>query len=173
MSFFKLSTGEAVKSTGEVEQGGFELIPDNTTCEAMIVECAWKSYEGKSYINAKWQVTKPSQYANRVVFQKIQLMETDSKKLDNAIKMFAAIDQNATGGKMVASGERPTDGTLFSLLNKPMLIKVTVWEMNDKSGNWISKVSPRSSNAAQVPAAQPAAAPVPSFDAPYDDDIPF
>ncbi len=168
MSFFKLSSGEAVKSTGEVELGGASLIPDNTTCEAMIVECGWTTYEGKSYINAKWQVTKPSQYANRVVFQKIQLMETDSKKLDNAIKMFAAIDQNATGGKLVASGVRPDDAALFALLNKPMLIKVMVWEFNDRSGNWISKVSPRSQQAA--PVAQPAPAPAQPA---YDDDIPF
>jgi hypothetical protein len=168
MSFFKLSTGESVKSTGEVELGGAALIPDNTTCEAMIVECGWTSYEGKSYINAKWQVTKPSQYANRVVFQKIQLMETDGKKLDNAIKMFAAIDQNATGGKLVASGVRPDDMALFALLNKPMLIKVMVWEFNDKSGNWISKVSPRTQQSAAV--AQPIAAPV--VEQP-DDDIPF
>jgi hypothetical protein len=170
MSFFKLSTGEAVKSTGEVELGGAALIPDNTTCEAMIVECGWTSYEGKQYINAKWQVTKPSQYANRVVFQKIQLMETDSKKLDNAIKMFAAIDQNATGGKLVASGVRPDDAALFALLNKPMLIKVMVWEFNDKSGNWISKVSPRSQQSA--PAPQPlTASQMP--EAGIDDDIPF
>jgi hypothetical protein len=169
MSFFKLSTGESVKSTGEVELGGNTVIPDNTTCEAIITECGWTSYEGKSYINAKWQVTKPSQYANRVVFQKIQLMETDIKKLDNAIKMFAAIDQNATGGKLVASGERPTDAALFALLNKPMLIKVMVWEFNDKSGNWISKVSPRSQQ--QAPVAQPIAAPV--VEQAGIDDIPF
>ena len=67
MNFFKLSTGEAVKSTGEVELGGNAVIPENTTCEAMIVECGWASYEGKNYVNAKWQVTKPTQYANRVV----------------------------------------------------------------------------------------------------------
>jgi hypothetical protein len=164
MSFFKLSSGEEVKSTGEVELGGNMVIPDNTTCEAMIVECGWASFEGKNYINAKWQVTKPSQYANRVVFQKIQLMETDSKKLDNAIKMFAAIDQNATGGKLVASGERPTDAAMFALLNKPMLIKVMVWDFNGKTGNWISKVSPRSSNAPV------AAAPVAEQ---HDADIPF
>jgi len=168
MSFFKLSTGEAVKSTGEVELGGASLIPDNTTCEAMIVECGWTTYEGKSYINAKWQVTKPSQYANRVVFQKIQLMETDSKKLDNAIKMFAAIDQNATGGKLVASGVRPDNEALFALLNKPMLIKVMVWEFNDRSGNWISKVSPRSQQAAPAPVSQPA-----PVQPDYDADIPF
>ena len=166
MSFFKLSTGEVAQSTGEVEIGGMEVIPDNTTCEAIITECKWASYEGKSYINAKWQVTKPSQYQNRVVFQKIQLMETDSKKLDNAIKMFAAIDQNATGGKLVAAGTRPDDAALFSLLNKPMLIKVMVWEMNDRSGNWISKVSPRSQQ--QAPAPAPA-----KQDETYSEDVPF
>ena len=163
MSFFKLSTGEAVKTTGEAELGGNAVIPENTTCEAMIVECGWASHEGKNYVNAKWQVTKPTQYANRVVFQKIQLEETDTKKLDNAIRMFAAIDQNATGGKLVATGDKPTDVTLFSLIHKPMLIKIMVWDMNDRKGNWISKVSPRSQNA---PVAQQA--PVAGID-----DVPF
>jgi hypothetical protein len=170
MSFFKLSTGEAVKSTGEVELGGFELIAHNTTCEAMIVECGWTSYEGESYINTKWQVTKPSQYANRIVFKKIQLMQTDSKKLDNAIKMFAAIDQNATGGKLVAIGVRPDNAALFALLNKPMLIKVTVWEKDGKKGNTINAVSPRSQQPA--PAPQPlTASQMP--EAGIDSDIPF
>jgi hypothetical protein len=166
MSFFKLSTGETVKSTGEVEQGNFELIPDNTTCEAIITECGWTSYEGKSHINTKWQVTKPSQYANRIVFKKIYLMETDSKKLDSAIKLFAAIDKNATGGKLVASGNKPDNAALFALLNKPMLIKVTVWNKDGKTGNTISAVKPRSQQAA--PVAQPA--PVveqPDFDIPF------
>jgi hypothetical protein len=161
MSFFKLSTGDPVKSTGEVELGGNSVIPENTTCEAMIVECGWASYEGKNYVNAKWQVTKPLQYANRVVFQKIQLEETDTKKLDNAIKMFAAIDQNATGGKLIASGDKPTDVALFTLLNKPMLIKIMVWDLNDRKGNWISKVSPRSQNAPVQQAEQ------------HDVDVPF
>jgi DNA primase len=84
--------------------------------------------------------------------------------------MFAAIDQNATGGKLVASGVRPDDAALFALLNKPMLIKVMVWEFNDRSGNWISKVSPRSQQAA--PVAQPlTAAQMP--EAEMDSDIPF
>ena len=30
-----------------------------------------------------------------------------------------------------------------ALLNKPMLIKVMIWELNGRSGNWIASVSPR------------------------------
>jgi len=69
---------------------------------------------------------------------------------------------------LVASVELPTDAELFTLLNKPMLIKVMVWEFNDKSGNWISKVSPRSQQSAPAPVAQPA--PVQQD---YSEDMPF
>jgi hypothetical protein len=50
-----------------------------------------------------------------------------------------------------------------------MLIKVMVWEFNDKSGNWISKVSPRSQQQAPAPVAQP----VPVIEQAGIDDIPF
>jgi hypothetical protein len=57
--------------------------------------------------------------------------------------MLAAIDKNA-GGKLSKSDSAPTNETLFFLMQKPMLIKVMVWEINDKTGNWVAAVSPRS-----------------------------
>ena len=57
--------------------------------------------------------------------------------------MLAAIDANC-GGKLMASGEEPTDTSLAkALLNKPMHIKVMVWEMDDRKGNWVSAVAPK------------------------------
>ena len=178
MSFFDLSDNSKVSTDGnfEIDAGG-ATIPNDTTCLAMIDEVGWAEYQGDEYINLRWVIAEPKQYANRKVFQKIRVHDTDTKKADKAKKMLAAIDANA-GGKLVARGEEPTDMTLTkALINKPMLIKVMEWEMNDKKGNWISAVAPRSGKApAQAQAAEPAPrktpapAPADDFD---DDDIPF
>lgn len=170
MSFFKKSDGTdaAAKATGTVESGGNSVIPDNTTCLAMITECAWytDTTRGDTYISATWTMAKPAEYANRKVFHKIRVMDSDSKKRDKALDMLAAIDKNA-GGKLAANGTEPTNADFVNLMNKPMLVKVNVWEMNDRTGNWISKVSPRTESAP----AQPAASPVP--DIAGVDDLPF
>lgn len=154
MSFFKKSDGTdaAAKATGTVESGGNSVIPDNTTCLAMITECAWytDATRGDTYISATWTMAKPAEYANRKVFHKIRVKDADSKKADKALDMLAAIDKNA-GGKLAANGTEPTNADFVNLMNKPMLVKVNVWEMNDRTGNWISKVSPRTETAPVAP----------------------
>jgi hypothetical protein len=80
--------------------------------------------------------------------------------------MLAAIDKNA-GGKLSKSDSAPTNETLFFLMQKPMLIKVMVWDMNDKKGNWVAAVSPRSVEE-PVQVAPKAVSEIIS-----DDDIPF
>lgn len=177
MSFFDLSDNSAVSTDGKFEvDTGSATIPNDTTCLAMIDEAGWAEYQGDEYINLRWLVLEPKQYANRKVFQKVRVYDADAKKADKAKKMLAAIDANA-GGKLVASGEDPTDMTLTkALINKPMLIKVMEWEMNDRKGNWIAAVAPRQGRApAQAPAAEPvprkAPAPAPADD--FNDDIPW
>ena len=179
MSFFDLSDNSAVSTDGKfaVETGSV-IIPNDTTCLAMIDEAGWAEYEGDEYINLRWIIAEPKQYANRKVFQKVRVHDADTKKADKAKKMLAAIDANA-GGKLVASGEEPTDMALTkALIDKPMLIKVMEWELNDRKGNWVSAVAPRPGKApAPAPAAEPARrkapapAPAPSND--FEDDIPW
>lgn len=172
MSFFKKSDGTdaAAKATGTVESGGNSVIPDNTTCLAMITECAWytDTTRGDTYISATWTMAKPAEYANRKVFHKIRVIDSDSKKRDKALDMLAAIDKNA-GGKLAANGTEPTNADFIHLMNKPMLVKVNVWEMNDRTGNWISKVSPRT----ETTPAQPVAVASPVPDIAGVDDLPF
>ena len=177
MSFFDLSDNSKVSTDGKFEVDiGSATIPNDTTCLAMIDEAGWADYQGDEYINLRWVIAEPKQYANRKVFQKIRVYDADAKKADKAKKMLAAIDANA-GGKLVASGEDPTDMMLTkALINKPMLIKVMEWEMNDRKGNWIAAVAPRSGKApAAEPAPKKAPAPAPA-PAPADDfesDIPW
>jgi len=165
MSFWKTTDGKnATETTGKFESTGGSVIPDNTTCLAMITEAKIDEYQGDEYVSLTWTVAKPQAYQNRKVFQKVRIFDADSKKADKAKQMLAAIDKNA-GGSLAKSDTAPSNTTLFGIMQKPMLIKVMVWELNDRTGNWVSSVSPRSNE-------EPAPAPAPEI---ADDnlDVPF
>lgn len=167
MSFWNLSDGETVKANTEYEApSGGEPIPDNTDVMAYIDEIKWDNKDGAEYINARWRVAKPEAYKNRVVFQKLwalgnnpQQKDPDKRKKqgDNAKRMLGAIDANSGGGLMTIEG-RPSDEDLQrELMNKMMVIKLKVWEMDgnqgDKmSGNWICAV--KSKGVSSAPQAQ-------------------
>lgn len=148
MSFWDLSTG-SIENTGSFDMGGgdMEPIPANTQCLAMIDEAKWDEKEGSSYISLRWTIIQPVEYKNRKVYQKLWVADPDPsakdpvKKRDKAIQMLAAIDQNASGGKLMALGEKPTDMSMSQCLSsKPMLIQVMQWKIDDKVGNWVGKV---------------------------------
>lgn len=152
MSFFNLSTGEAVKSNGEAEVTNNDPIPDGTVLRVMITEAKWKDANefNPRHIALRWDVID-GEYKKRMVFHKVQVAHDDTNKRDKAIKMLAAIDANA-GGKLMAAGTEPSDMDLMmNLCNKPMQIKVGVWDMNDRKGNWVMAVS-----SGKAPAEQPA-----------------
>lgn len=179
MSIFQLSTGKQANeetSGGNFEMtGGSEPIPENTKVRAIITESKWDEYEGSRYIKLRWDVVD-GEYKKRVIFQKLKVYESDAAKADRQRMMLAAIDANC-GGKLAQVDGEPSDMDLTkSLTNKPMLIKLGVWTMNDKSGNWIMAVeSGKSSPAAAAAKPKPAAKPAPEpFSEPSDgDDIPF
>ena len=174
MSFWndeQRNTGGAFESGG----GDFEPIPANTGCIAAIKQAGWAEYQGDRYINIQWQVLEPEQYKNRVVFQKIRVLDEDSAKADRAKRMLAAIDTNA-GGKLLQLSHEPTDHDLaFALTGKIQAIKLQVWELTgddgqERRGNWVSAVAPSKGAAAQP--VQQKAVPTPNL-ADLDDDIPF
>lgn len=162
MSFWNLSDGEDAKSntTGEFDAGGgrMEVIPDNTSVLAVIDEAKWdRTQDQDRYISLRWTVLAPEEFKNRKIFQKLWVLDNEprakdpAKKRDKAKLMLAAIDTNA-GGKLMARNEMPTDESLSGCLtNKPMVVKVMVWEMEDRAtgkinqGNWVGAVSPKSS----------------------------
>ena len=171
MSFWNLSDNTEIEKSGEFESGGgeFEPLPNNTDCLAAVDEAKWDSYEGEEYISLRWVILKPADYKGRKIFQKIKVNESDSKKADKAKRMLAAIDTNA-GGKLMAISEAPTDMSLMqSLSNKPMVIKLMIWEIDGKRGNWVSKVSPKNG---ELSALAPAPVPV-KKEVIEDDDVPF
>jgi hypothetical protein len=181
--FWELSDGDDIAKTGsKFETGGGNLdpIPDKTDCVAVIDEAKIETnQEGLKYISLRWSVVQPSDYKNRKVFQKLWVYDEDPQaknsvqKKDKAKKMLFAIDANA-GGKLKASGKAPSTDLLQStIMNKPMQIKVMVWEQNGNSGNWISSVAPRAGGAgAMAAAAAPKVAAVTSEED-DGDNIPF
>ena len=189
MSFWTLSDGEKAEHKEEHESAGgnIEPLPDNTDLVAFVDEAKWATvYQGEEqYINIRWRAMKPECYKNRVLFQKLWVLgnnpnHKDPKKQgDNAKRMFAAIDTN-TGGGMTNLTDAPTDEELQrNLLNKPMIIKTKLWEMERdgqiNSGNWVCAVSPKGSRVVEGPSGG-AVKPVTQQKTPptdLNDDIPF
>ena len=174
MSFFKTSDNQEIKSDGKFESGGgnFEPIPDGTNALAIIDEGKWDSYEGDEYISLRWEIID-GEYKGRKIFHKLRVDDFDVKKKDKALRMLAAIDTNC-GGNLQKLDRKPDDGDMaMGLLNKPQWIKLGVWEINNKSGNWIMAVAPRTGGTARpAPAPAPTATP-PAFVEDFEDDIPF
>lgn len=172
MSFWNLSDGNtATETTGSMEMGGGDIapIPANTELLAAIDEAKMDSYEDDSYISLRWSVMAPEEFKNRKIFHKVRVFDANPQKADKAKRMLMAIDHNC-GGKLASSGQAPDDLNMqMALIAKPMMVKVQVWEMNDKTGNWISSVAAR--NAGQAPT--PAMTQAPVAEANIDDDIPF
>jgi len=166
-NFWDMSDGESVSNDGNFEMGGgnFEPIPDGTTVNAICTDAQWYTYEDTpEVISLSWEVLE-GDFKSRKIFQKLKVNESDPKKSDKAKKMLAAIDANA-GGQLFKLGKKPEDIDLATCLaNKSMLLKLGVWDMNDKKGNWVMAVAPSG-----TPVKQPVAAKKPDS---FDDDIPF
>lgn len=151
MSFWTIENNTEEENLGQFAMGGGDLdpIPNKTQVLAFIDEIKWDEYEGDSYISARWNIIKPEEYKNRKIFQKIRVNDNDAKKSDKAKRMLMAIDFNAKGG-LAASGKEPTTEMMQSkLTNKPMVIMLQIWAIEDKQtgemkkGNWVSAVSPK------------------------------
>jgi hypothetical protein len=145
MSFWLVEEEE--RKTGEFELGGgvLEPIPSGTTCIAFAEEAKWDDYEGEEYISLKWKILSPDEYKNRIVFQKLKVMQQDKEKAKKAQQMLLSINFNAKGSLDELKTVPDTEDLQKNLCNKPMLITLQVWEMNDRKGNWVSKVAPKGS----------------------------
>lgn len=187
MSFWGLSSGEsATETTGEFDAGGGsnEPIPDGTSVLAMPDEAGWKEdRNGVEHLAIRWTILKPEAYQNRKIFHKLFVSDDDprakdpAKKRDKALRMLGAIDKNA-GGKLLKKEGRPSsDEIALALINKQMVIRLGVWEMEGDngpmSGNWVQSVSPKSADISEGPrktAPKRQAAPINDD---IDDDVPF
>lgn len=178
-NFWATSDGSSAQKTeGKFEMGGGDIppIPDGTSVLAIAEEAKNDEHNDLKFIKVKWRVSKPAEYANRVIYQKVQVYEKDAAKADKAKRMLAAIASNAGGGLFSSMEQRqetmPSDMSLAQLCNRPMVLKMGVWELDDKSksGNWVQAVAPANAGAA-APVAAPA--PAPAASSINLDDIPF
>lgn len=182
MSFWNTSDGNDVTDSVEKEYdgGGFPIIPEKTNCLALLHSAAWdKNQQGDRYIKIRWDIQKHEAYKGFVIFQKLWVKDDDpyakdpSKKRDGALRMLAAIDANA-GGKLARAGREPDDDDLaMALTNKTMMVKVMVWEIDGKEGNWISAVGPKGGamSVTEPEEAPRAKARKPETKKPFDDDL--
>lgn len=164
MSFWDLSDNtsatENVQKEYEVPGGNMDPIPNNSDVLAYIKAAKWskKRDTDERYIDIQWQVEKPDEVRNRVVFQKLWVDDLDPsaksqekarEKRDKARKMLATIDANAKGKLMQSSGAPTDDSLALALVDARMVIKVMLWEIDDRStgdkirGNWVSAIKPR------------------------------
>ena len=106
MSFWQKQDGSQIESTTTFEAGGGDIqpIPNNTALIAAIEEAKWAEYDGEHYINLKWRIMRPAEFANRVIFQKLKVFS--EKQGDKAKQMLAAIDANC-GGKLSKLQKHP------------------------------------------------------------------
>lgn len=200
MSFWNLNDGEDLTKTGtdtfESAGGGdFAPIPAGTQCKALIDEAKWdKDKDGNEFVSLRWTMMQPEEYKNRKVFQKLWVSDLDpraakdpakaEKKQDNAKRMFAAI-AGAAGGKLLQVAGKPTNEDLARCLTqKPMMIRLMVWDMKNEStgetmtGNWVHAVAPTGkmdvkAGTPSVPKAGGGAPVGLKSGAMMDDDIPF
>lgn len=167
MGFFDGKIEGDLPKDGSFSGPSFEIIPAGTQCLAFVEDALIEHGNEGQFIQLRWRILKPEAIANRVIFQKVRIWDQDGKKRNRALMMLAAIDQNA-GGIISGQADDPTDALLARALpNKPMLIKLDVWEIDGKSGNWICAVAPKPTGDLVLPEVKPSASPV------MDSDIPF
>jgi hypothetical protein len=170
MSFWNTSAGTA--ATGEVAENNFDPLPKGDY-PAMLEEATVKVWEGVQSINLKARVIDgPGK--NRVLFLGLKCWDADSKKRDRAINLLVKLFQ-LTKAQMPA-GE-PDDAALSKITNKPLSLKLDVWEIDGKSGNWLVNASEVGAvvTGKAAPAKTPAPAKKPAASNPgdFEDNIPF
>lgn len=193
MSFFNLTTGSQVVASEDFSSGVKKVLPEGTILKAVISKAEWKlDYTKTTDILVLQFKSVGEDHKGFTVDLKLDFF--DEKKGDSAKLKFATIDKLTTGGKIVALGQKPTEGMIMTMMNIPIGIQLGMYEFakNDGStsvGNYVKRIASIQVMAealkdqggqptAIVPTPKPAAqvaqvAPVEQWSAPSTDEIPF
>lgn len=141
MSIWALSSGEnaAENKNTNFDSNNFDPLPHNSHHNAVITDIKWDEFDGEEYINVSWQIADEGEYKNRKIFHKIKVNSGKSTTRDNAVKMLVALNNIAEADLL--SIATPTDEDMQrELLGTVAMIKVQVWKIDEKSGNWVSAI---------------------------------
>lgn len=138
-NIWSLSTGESATENKDTsfDSNNFDPLPHNSFHNAVVADIKWDEYDDEEYINVTWQIADESEYKNRKVFHKIKVQAEKATTRDNAIKMLVTLNNIAEADLLSIAA--PTDEDLQrELMGAVAMIKVQVWKIDDKSGNWVS-----------------------------------
>lgn len=169
--FWKSPLGEVTGSFEDSFSSGFEPIPDGTKAIAKIDKFQRAEYDQSAYYEVTWVITQGA-YANRHVFQKIRVWDTDEKKRHRALNMLKYM-YKLFGVRPNHSGEPLEHELAQAFVNKYAGICIGVWKIttlsgDEKTGNYIQSVFDKSKMQNNTPAVTPDNLPTENFD-----DIPF
>ena len=136
-SFWSTSSGE--QATGEVKESNFDPLPKGWYL-SMLESVEVDEYEGQKKVKIKARVIGEGEGKNRVLFLGLKCFpgekikeETRDRAIQILVKMYNICKAKLPNGE-------PDDASLSQLVDKPMNLLLDVWEINDKSGNWLQNV---------------------------------
>lgn len=179
-SFWTTSAG--TEATGEVAENNFDPLKKGWYT-SMLEEVSIDEYEGERKIKLKARVVGEGDGKNRILFLNLKAFEGEKvteKQRDRAINLLTKMAQIM---KINLPNTEPDDVWLSKFIDKPIDLLLDVWEIDDKSGNWLvnveakgekagTAIAPNKTKPATKPAAKAAAKPASNFND-MDDDIPF
>lgn len=137
MSFWAKSTGQNAEATMEqegAESGKLVRIPDNTMCQAVVVDVELAKVRDEDFVEGvyeyegyriTWNIIEDGEYNGVNVRQSLRVMSNVNNKRDQALDVMAFMDLHMNGGKFSKLDEAPEVQDLLDAFgNQPMLVKI-------------------------------------------------
>jgi hypothetical protein len=146
------------------------LIPDNTYAVCEIKSAKFVKPESwKEHFEITWRIIE-GPFQNRLVWQKLYAFDDNNDKAMRARNMLM-LTYNVTKAQLPEA--MPTENDLLNLVGKLAKIRIQIWDMNGKQGNWVSEVhdttfEPRVKSTDRIMGSR-----VDDFENDLDDAIPF
>jgi hypothetical protein len=127
MSLWKLGTGKEITGTARDSfLNDFELIPDDTICDAIIKSFAYAEARGEKYLKIDWKIIN-GDFKNREVTQKIKIFSGKPESIDRHLNMLRLL---MILFSYPISDDIPTDYDLLFFINKIACIKIGEWHID-------------------------------------------
>lgn len=128
----------------ETSKAQYEPLPDDVEVKAILTECMWECTWGKenesSHVKCVWAITE-QQYGNRRIFDKLKLHDEKVSAVKTGKRKLMMLDKIANAGIVKANVE-PDDYALKRLEGTAVTIKLGLWEINGRKGNYVKSIMP-------------------------------